>query len=161
MEPKEILIEWLKNAYAMEQQIVQTLEAHAKDFDSMPEMQEMIEQHIEETKDQADRVKMEVERLGDEVSSVKSGLAEAMGMMTGMGSDLFKDKIVKNAIAEHATEHLEMATYEAIATAAEIADEPATRELAMDLVKEETRTGEKLKTMLPQVVRKYFENRAE
>ena len=96
---------WLKKAYSMEKSIEKVLEAHAKDAENMPDIREKIMTHIEQNRSQAERVKIEIERLGDNVSGVKEGLSELMGMMQGASSDLFNDKIVKNAIAEHATEH--------------------------------------------------------
>jgi ferritin-like metal-binding protein YciE len=72
---RDTLSPWLKDAYAMEQGIVEILEKQIDHFDAMSEAQARIRQHLDVTKDHADRVRDCVERLGDDVSHVKSGMA--------------------------------------------------------------------------------------
>ncbi len=155
MECKEILIAWLNNAYSMELSMIETLEKHVEDAEELPEVQEKLRSHIEETKEQAEKVKSEIERLGGDTSSIKAGMAEMMGKMSGMSTELAKDKIVKNAIAEHAAEHFEMATYMAISHAAKLCGEEETAQMAKDIMEEEKTTGEELEMYLKMVVEHY------
>lgn len=53
---RDTLATWLKDAYAMEQGIVEILEKQIDHFDELPEAQEKIRQHLELSKSQADRV---------------------------------------------------------------------------------------------------------
>src|SRR5919206_2646823 len=115
---KDTLTTWLKDAYAMEQGIVEVLERQIDHFEDMPEAQEKIRQHIELTKTQADRVRDCVERLGDDVSHVKAGGANFLGAVQGMSTVMANDKMVKNAMANYAVEYFEIASYMANAAAA-------------------------------------------
>ncbi len=161
MTCKEILIGWLNNAYAMEMSVVKTLEDHADDYNEIPEMRGKIEDHIELTQNQADRVKAEIERLGGEVSEAKSTLSQAFGSISGVMSGMAKDKIVKNAIAEHSTEHFEMASYLAIVKAAELCGEDETARVAREIMEEEKTTGEELEEHIGMIVRHYIDQNTE
>lgn len=156
MDCEDILIKWLNNAYSMELSMVKTLEAHAKDADELPEVKEMIEKHIETTKEQAEKVKNEIERLGGDTSSIKAGMSEMFGSMSGLASDMTDDKIVKNAIAEHAAEHFEMATYMSIIHAAEMCGEDETADVAREIMEQETTTGKKVEENINMIVEYYI-----
>src|SRR5512143_2706766 len=115
---RDTLSTWLKDAYAMEQGIVEILEKQIGQFDDMPEAQAKVRQHLELTKDQAERVRDCVERLGDNVSHVKSGIANVLGAVQGMSTVMANDKEVKDAMADYAVEHFEISSYTILAAAA-------------------------------------------
>ena len=115
---RDTLSTWLKDAYAMEQGIVEILERQIDQFEDMPEAQMKIRQHLELTRDQAERVRECVERLGDDVSRVKSGMANVLGAVQGMSTALANDKMVKNSMGNYAIEHFEIASYMILVTAA-------------------------------------------
>jgi ferritin-like metal-binding protein YciE len=54
---RDTLVTWLKDAYAMEQGIVEILERQIGQFENMPDAQEKILQHLELSKTQAERVR--------------------------------------------------------------------------------------------------------
>jgi ferritin-like metal-binding protein YciE len=152
MECREVLIAWLNNAYAMEKSMAKTLRAHAEDAAKIPDYQQDLLDHVDETEEQAERVKEAIESLGGDVSRLKQMGGEMMGLVEGVMAEGHKDKIIKNAIAEHAAEHFEMATYMAIAEAARICGEDEVEKMAMSTMKEETQTGEKLEKTLKKLV---------
>jgi ferritin-like metal-binding protein YciE len=117
-EQKDTLLTWLKDAYAMEQGIVEILERQIGQMEDMPEAQNRIQQHLELTRTQAERVKGCIERLGDNVSHVKSGMANVLGAVQGMSTIMANDKEVKNAMGNYAIEHFEIASYMINAAAA-------------------------------------------
>jgi ferritin-like metal-binding protein YciE len=121
---RDTLSTWLKDAYAMKQGFVEILEKQTGQFDDMPEAQAMIRQHPELTREQAERVRSCVERLDDDVSRVKSGMANVLGAVPGMSTAMANDKMVKNAMGNHAIEYFEIASYKILVT--------ATRELGND-----------------------------
>jgi ferritin-like metal-binding protein YciE len=115
---KDTLLTWLKDAYAMEQGIVESLEAQLGQMDDMPAAQSKIREHIELTKDQAERVKAHIEHLGENVAHAKSAIANVLGAMQGISAAGALDKQLKYALANFAIEHFEIASYTAIAAAA-------------------------------------------
>ena len=161
MECKERLVEWLKNAYCLELSIAETLEKHAQAAEDLPEIQNDLAEHISLTNDQAERVRNEIERLGGDVSSIKTTFSKILGDMSGVASELPRDRLVKNAITELGTEHLEMATYMAIANIAEICGEEESAEMARKIAEEEKTTGEMLAKKMNMIISHYLKIEAE
>src|SRR5436309_390780 len=110
-EPQQTIISWLNDAYAMEHSLINTLEGHAKDAREHPQVQSVIERHVEATKRHADLVQQCVQRLGGDTSLLKAGMTKMMGVVQGAGSNVLgakeQDTLVKNALAEDASEHFE------------------------------------------------------
>jgi ferritin-like metal-binding protein YciE len=158
---RDTLATWLKDAYAMEQGIVEILERQIEQMDDMPDAREKILQHLELTKTQADRVRGCVERLGDDVSHVKSGLANFLGAVQGMSTWMANDKVVKNALANYAIEHFEIASYMANAAAArELGYEDIAR-VCETIIAEEQDMADWLEMQLPMVTRQFLLQRVE
>ncbi len=115
---EDALVTWLNDAYAMEQSLQETLERQVGHMKKMPDAQAKIRQHIDQTKDQAQRVKGCIEQLGGKVSHTKSSLANMMGAVGGMTTGPAKDTALKDALMDYAAENFEIASYKSLATAA-------------------------------------------
>jgi ferritin-like metal-binding protein YciE len=115
---EETLVTWLNDAYAMEQSLIETMERQVGQMKDMPDAQMKIQQHIELTKDQAQRVKDCIEQLGGEVSHAKSALGNMMGTLPGMSTGPAKDRAIKTALMNFAAENFEIASYRTLAAAA-------------------------------------------
>ncbi len=115
---EDALVTWLNDAYAMEQSLQETMERQVGHMKGMPDAQAKLRQHIDQTKDQAQRVKGCIEQLGGKVSHTKSALANMMGAMQGMASGPAKDTALKDALMNYAAENFEIASYKSLATAA-------------------------------------------
>ena len=153
---RDTLATWLKDAYAMEQGIVEILERQIEQMDDMPDAQEKVVQHLELTKTQADRVRACVERLGDDVSHVKSGLANFLGAVQGMSTVMANDKIVKNALANYAIEHFEIASYMANAAAARDLGYEDIASVCETIIMEEQDMADWLEMQLPMLTRQHL-----
>jgi ferritin-like metal-binding protein YciE len=149
----DMLRTWLKDAYAMEQGIVEVLEKQISQFDDMPDAQEKIRQHIEITKSHADRVRGCVEQLGDDISHVKAGLANFLGTAQGISTAMATDKMVKNAMADYAVEHFEIASYMAIVAACRELGHEEIASICDGIIREEMEMADWLHMQLPMVVR--------
>jgi len=147
---------WLKDAYAMEQGIVEVLERQIDRFEDMPDAQGKIRQHLELTKTHADRVRGCVERLGDDVSKVKAGMANVLGAVQGMSTVAANDKIVKDAMADYAVEYFEIASYLIIAAAAREMGHEEIAEVCEGIISEEQEMADWLELQLPLVTRHHL-----
>jgi ferritin-like metal-binding protein YciE len=116
-DAKGQLVTWLDDAYPMEHALEEVLERHAKDAEGHAEVHERVTRHIEETRRRADR-QGRIEQLGGSVSGSKSAFAKFFGAGQMMNKPL-QDTMVKNAIADYAAEHFEIAFYRALIAAAE------------------------------------------
>jgi len=160
-ECEKVLEKWLSDAYTMEKSIAGTLRGHADDArDTMLDLAMKLEEHAKGTEDQAEKIKNALEDLGGDISELKVGASEVMGILEGKMS-LGDDKVVRNTIMEHAVEHFEMATYMAIARAARLCDHEEIAELAEEIMEEEKETGKMFADELNQVVEEYISSKNE
>ena len=153
---RDTLVTWLKDAYAMEQGIVEILERQLGQFENMPDAQEKILQHLELTKTQAERVRACVERFGDDVSHVKSGVANILGAVQGMSTVMAKDRMVKDAMANYAIEYFEIASYTTITAAAHEMGHENIASVCETIITEEQDMADWLEMQLPMVVQQHF-----
>lgn len=154
MSHNKLFIDWLNDAYAMENKITEVLEQHAEQAKDYPEVQKKIQEHLDVTREQAERIKKCIEDMGESVSGVKSVMSDMMGKMEGMSTAMASDKLVKNALAEYTTEHMEIAAYTALITAAEELGHPEVAEVCKKNMKEEEEMAEWLKENMPMTVKK-------
>jgi ferritin-like metal-binding protein YciE len=151
MTSKDLYLSWLNDAYSMEKNVEQMLSQHASQASDHPQIQSKLEEHLRITQSQADRVKGCIERNGGSVSSVKSGISSMMGAISGMSSGVFSDALIKNCLAEYATEHFEIASYTSLLQAAERLNDPLTARICQDIIREEEEMAHWLEDNLPQV----------
>lgn len=155
-DPRETLIGWLNDAYAMEKGLVQVLENHADDVKDRPEMYRKIAQHLEQTKMHAERVRECVERLGGSVSTVKTAMGAVSGFFQGRSTGASPDELVKNALSDYAAEHFEIASYRALITAARLLGENQVVQVCETILRDEQDMAHWLEQNLPNVVQEYL-----
>lgn len=152
MAHTEMVIAWLNDAYGMEQSITHVLENHARDAKDHPRLQSGIQQHLEATRRHADLVKAEIERLGGKTSTLKTAMSNVMGMGQSVSTGMAKDELVKNALADYATEHMEIASYRALqAAATELGDQNLAR-TCETIIADELAMSQFLEQNLPAIV---------
>jgi len=152
MAHQEMIIAWLNDAYGMEQSITHVLENHAKDTKDHPELHRGIQQHLEATKRHAEMVKAEIERLGGKTSAVKSAMSHVMGMGQSVSTGMAKDELVKNALADYSTEHMEIASYRALQAAAQEIGDQQLAATCETIIADEMAMAQFLEQNLPLVV---------
>ena len=152
MTSREKVIDWLNDAHAMELALVEVLERHVKDAEGDVEVQSRIDRHVEETRRQAETVQGCIESLGGEVSGGKDMFGKMFGAMQGMANRPMADTMVKNALADYAAEHFEIACYRALIDACEQigAEDVAVR--LTDILREEEAMARFLEQKLPGAV---------
>src|SRR3954466_6511506 len=111
MTKQEQFILWLGDAHAMEVGIVTTLEKHIADAKGLPKVRAALAKHLGETKRHATAMKKALTSLGGTHPAVREGISKAANLAAGLMTSAAADTIVKNAIADFATEHFEIACY--------------------------------------------------
>jgi ferritin-like metal-binding protein YciE len=114
MTKQEQLIQWLGDAHAMEVGIVSTLEKHIADAKGLPKVRAALTKHLGETKRHATAMKNALASLGGSHPVIKEGISKMANLAAGLVTSAATDTIVKNAIADFATEHFEMACYNSL-----------------------------------------------
>ena len=156
MSAREKIIDWLNDAHAMELALVETLERHAEDAEGGgdPEVKSRIEQHIEETRRQAETVAGCIESLDGTVSGAKDAFGKLFGTVQGVANRPMPDTVVKNALADYAAEHFEIASYRALIEACQQAGENDVADKLKAILKEEEDMAKFLEKKLPGAVEK-------
>lgn len=160
MAQKETLAAWLRDAYAMEEGLIPILDNHAKDARHNPLVHDRITRHKEETRRHAEMVKQCLNRLGEDTSAMKTGMAKVSGFFQGMSTGMAKDELVKNNLADFATEHFEIAAYKALSKAADAAGEPAIKQVCDQILHEEEEMARFLEEHLPDTVDEFLAQKA-
>jgi ferritin-like metal-binding protein YciE len=148
----DLMVAWLRDAYAMEKALVPVLENHARDAERHPEVRARLEQHAQETRKQADLVEQCLRQLGEEPSTFKNTISKVLGTIQSVATSAFKDDEVKNALQDFATENFEIACYRALIEGAKALQRPEIAQICEQILKEEEAMARFLEQHLPTIV---------
>ncbi len=137
MTKREQFIQWLGDAHAMEVGIVSTLEKHIADAKGLPKVRAALTKHLRETKRHATEMKKALASMGGTHPMLKEGVSKLANLVAGLVTTAAKDTIVKNAIADFATEHFEMACYRSLTFTATALGEREIATVCKGILKEE------------------------
>lgn len=151
------LIQWLRDAHAMEKQAETMLEAQASRLEHYPELRQRIREHISETQNQARRLETCIERLGSGTSTMKDTAGKMTAMMQGLGGALAGDEVVKGSMAGYTFEHFEISAYTTLIAAAEEAGDQQTASVCREILQEEKAMADWIERHLPAVTKQYLE----
>ena len=153
----ERLMEWLRDAHAAEQQAETMLTGMANRITNYPHVRSRIEQHIEETRRQAELVRGCIERRGGSTSMIKDAGGKMMAMGQALGGAFAGDEIMKGAIASYAFEAMEIASYTVLVATAEAAGDMETKRVCEQILGEEKAMADWLHEHLPALTRQYLQ----
>lgn len=154
------IVEWLRDAYAMERGLENSLQKQADNRDLNPDLRKKAAAHLQETRRHGDEVRNALQELGADTSTLKTSLGVAAEMAKGWSTKFAEDERIKDVLAAYSTEHFEIACYTALATAAELARLPKIGDLCRRIIGEERRMADWLEASLPTVVRSYLAEQA-
>ena len=122
----QFLTDWVRNAYSMEIGLIPVLENQAKEVRSDVRLQEGISHHLQQTRQHAELLKSCLERMGENVSSLRPAdpIMAGYGRSNGGG----QDTTLKTELIDFVTESFEVASYRALdALARQVGDEDTVR----------------------------------
>ena len=154
---REHLVEWLRDAHAMEMQAETMLKGQAGRLEHYPEVRARVERHITETQQQAREVEQCLRRLGEDTSALKDTGGKAMALMQAMGGMVMGDEVVKGALASYAFEHMEIASYTILVVAAQAAGEVEIAQACEKILREERAMADWLAEHTPSLVQQFLQ----
>lgn len=157
----ERLIEWLRDAHAMEAQAETMLKKQASRIEHYPELKARIEQHIVETQNQSKLIESCLQRHDKSYSGLKDLGGKMMAMGQAMGGMMVNDEIVKGAQMGYVFENLEIASYTILIAAAEAAGDVQTKEICQRILVEEVAMADWMREHLLQLTHAYLTRAAE
>ena len=143
---KDLYLDELKDIYDAEQQISKALPKMAKEATN-EELRAAVEQHLDQTQTQIERLEQIFEELGEKAKGTKceatKGLIEeAKSLMEDAQDDDTRDAAI--IAAAQKIEHYEIATYGTLRTYAELLGFDEQAELLQETLDEEKETDENL-----------------
>lgn len=111
---RNLLLVGLRDAHAMENQAEELMERQTERSGDYPEVQARIRRHLDETRRQIVRLEDCLKSLEGGPSGVKDTVMSFTGNLAAAGHAMAKDEILKNALANNAFEHYEIAAYKSL-----------------------------------------------
>jgi ferritin-like metal-binding protein YciE len=151
------LLDWLRDAHAMEQQAESMLKAQADRLEHYPELKQRIEQHIQETLGQQTLLKGCIDRLGGSTSALKDMAAKLMAFGQAVGGMAVSDEVVKGAMAGYVFENIEIATYTVLIQAAKDVGDVETQRACEEILPQEIAMADWLRDHLPKITSAFLD----
>jgi len=156
MNTQEELIEWLRDAYAMEKAMEIALKKQMDSDDTLQPLRDLFEVHHAETRRHAQEVEACLKSLGSNTSALKTTFAEAIETMKGVGASFTKDTGVKSMLASYAAEHFEIGCYLALIAGARNLGRPDIAQICEGILADEKRMAAWLEANVPNAVTSYL-----
>lgn len=142
-EARDQLVKYLKDAYAMEQQSKQTLEAAVK-VAGDPSIAATYRGHLGETEEQISMIGERLDAYGESPSKLKDMAGKAGALGLGAATAAAPDTPGKLAAIAYGYESFEVASYELLRRLAERAGDGETVEVADRILSQERSAVEKI-----------------
>ncbi len=134
---REHFLDWLRDAHAMEEQAETMLTTMESRIENYPELRARITQHIQETRHQAERLRHCIQQMGGDTSALKDVAGKFMATMQGFSGAMATDEVVKGGMFSYAFEHMEIAAYRNLITAANLLGEAGIAQVCEQILAEE------------------------
>jgi ferritin-like metal-binding protein YciE len=115
---KRTLIDWLRDAHAMERASVDNLDRLADRFSRHAELAVRFRDHWRESLGQANALEACLKKLGSDASTFKDLASRFVGIAQAYAGLVSLDEPVKDCLAVYASTHFEIATYVSLRAAA-------------------------------------------
>ncbi len=158
--PQENLLDWLRDAHAMEQQAEKMLKAQSERLEHYPRLKARIDQHIEETLDQQRLIDECLTRLGGSSSTLKDIGGKLMAFGQAVGGSLMSDEVIKGAMAGYVFENMEIASYTVLIAAAQEAGDAETKAACEKILPQEVAMADWLREHLPELTQAFLQRSA-
>ncbi|MCX4066883.1 DUF892 family protein [Pseudomonas sp. S1Bt30] len=159
--PQENVLDWLRDAHAMEQQAEKMLKAQSERLEHYPQLKARIDQHIQETLGQQALIDQCLTRLGGSASTLKDMGGKLMAFGQAVGGSLMSDEVIKGAMAGYVFENMEIASYTVLTAAAREAGDAETQAACEQILPQEIAMAQWLLEHLPQLTQAFLERSAD
>jgi ferritin-like metal-binding protein YciE len=159
-DTREILIDWLRDAHAMERASIDNLERQVSHLEHYPDVRAKFQEQLELTRRQEERLDRQLQAMGADTSTIKDAITRIAGQAQAMMAGAAPDEVVKQAVTTLAYEEWEIANFRALATAAEHQGEEGMATLFEEMADEKADIADWLSEAIPDITRRYLDMRA-
>lgn len=154
--PREHLIDWLRDAYAMEIQAEKMLTSMETRLEDYPVLKARLGLHLAETRTQAEQVESCLHQLDADTSIIKTSLGAVTGLFQAWSGVLASDEVVKGTVFGAAFEYFEIINYKILIAAAEAAEELAIAAILRVNLRQEEEMAAWMESNLPTVLKQFL-----
>ncbi|TIP26416.1 MAG: ferritin-like domain-containing protein [Mesorhizobium sp.] len=155
-ESREWLVQWLRDAHAMEEQAETILNGQLSRIENYPELTDRMRLHLDETRQQAARLKACLDRMDEGSSTMKDAAGKLVAMAQSLSGIFAGDEVMKGSLASYTFEHMEIASYTILIAAAESLGETEVVRACEENLREEVSMAEWLKDNLPATTEQFL-----
>jgi ferritin-like metal-binding protein YciE len=159
-ETGERLMQWLRDAHAMETQAETMLSGMESRIEHYPHLRKRIAQHLKETQHQAQRLDDAIGRLGGSTSAVKDTVASLTTMVQTLVTGMAGDEVMKGLLAGYTFEHYEIGSYRILIAAASGLGDIETTRILRENLREEEDMAQWLSSNIDPLTAEYLEREA-
>jgi ferritin-like metal-binding protein YciE len=156
-ETDERLLQWLRDAHAMEKQAETMLHGMEERIEHYPSLRKRLAQHLKETQHQAQRLDDALGRLGTSSSALKDTAASMTTMVQNLMTSMAGDEVMKGVLAGYTFEHYEIGSYRILIAAAETLGDKNTARICRENLREEEDMAQWLSRNIDQITAEYLE----
>ncbi len=157
---RETLIDYLRDAYAMEQQALSIIDRQLQRLEHYPQLSQGLQRHRAETESQAERLEACLHRLGADTSAIKTGVAKLAVNMQALMNTFASDEVMKDMISNYTFESYEIVNYKILAATAREVGEPEIERIATEILREEEAMQAWVDQQIPVVTAQYLAREA-
>ena len=150
------LIEWLRDAYAMQKSMEAALQKLIAHPYTQSALRDQAAQHCRATRQHADALAFCLKQLGADTSSLKTVLAQGMDLRRGAGAAFARDERIKDVLTVFVTEHFEISCHSILRTGAAQLGRWEIVGICDEILFEEKRMAGWLQANLPQIIAAYL-----
>lgn len=159
--PDVRLLQWLRDAHAMEEQALTLLSTEARRLENYPELKAQMQRHLAETERHVERLEGCIERHNGGSSAIKDAMAKMTALGQTMSGLFVGDEVVKVGLALYTFEHLEIGSYRILVSAAEECGDAETQRICEEILHEEMAMAQWLEDNLDPITRTYLKRETE
>lgn len=157
---RDIMIDWLRDAHAMERASIDNLERQIRHLDHYPDVRAKFQEQLELTRRQEERLDQQLQALGADSSAIKDAVTRFAGQAQALLAGATPDEVVKQATTTLAYEEWEIANFRALATAADREGEDSIATMLEEMADEKVDMADWLSEAIPDITRRYLDMRA-
>jgi ferritin-like metal-binding protein YciE len=159
--PQENLLDWLRDAHAMEQQAEKMLKAQSERLEHYPVLKARIDEHLQETLGQQQLLDECLKRYDESSSTLKDLTGKLMAFGQAIGGMTMSDEVVKGAMSGYVFENIEVAMYTVLIAAANAAGDIETQAACEKILPQEEAMAQWLKDHLPEITQAFLARSAD
>jgi ferritin-like metal-binding protein YciE len=154
---EERLVEWLRDAHAMEEQAQHILATTASRLENHPELRQQLERDRERSHRQAAMLKQCIAKHGTDTSTLKDIAAKVLAVAQGLSGVFVGDEVVKAALALYTFKHMEIASYKILIAAAERVGDFETKRACEQALQQEREMVDWFEQTVPAITLRYLD----